>query len=166
LKIRPTLITFYWRDLFRLIVVLSTLCTAAGSARAIPLTASVDQGAGLPLLSFGGVTAMSSGFAFWGNSWTWAQLKSQFKIIAPFEYSISGTNKLLNFDLSGKVSKPSDRQLTWDFNLDSSVATADVIGGGITFLFDLANFKSEFGVPELLANNSGWTWGRPGSREV
>jgi hypothetical protein len=166
LKFWQTQIAFYWRDLFRLIIVLSSLCSTAGSARAIPLTASVDQGVGLPILSFGGGTAMSSQFAFWGKSWTWADLKSQFKIIAPFEYSISGTNQLLNFNLSGRVSKPSNRQLTWEFNIDASVTTPDAIGGGITFLFDLANFQSQFGDPELLASNRGWTWGRPGTAQV
>ena len=35
----------------------------------------------------------------------------------------------------------------------------DVIGGGISFKFDLATFGSRMGDPELLPDNRGWRWG-------
>jgi hypothetical protein len=154
------------RDFFRWVFIIASLWTSAGSALAVPLTASVDQHEGLPSLSVGGSAAMLSQFVFWGKNWTWAQLKSQFKVVGPFEYTISGTNQPLNLDLSGSVSKSADRQLTWKFDFNSSVTTPDVIGGGIAFRFDLSNFGSQLGEPELLANNGGWSWGRPGGAQV
>lgn len=42
---------------------------------------------GLPTLSKGGGTAMSSDFVFWGKNWSWAGFPIAFKVIAPYEYS-------------------------------------------------------------------------------
>src|ERR1700733_3182751 len=127
-------------------IIFVSFCATANPS-AVPLTASVDQREGLPSLSFGGGNAMSSQFVFWGKNWAWAGLKSQFKVVAPFEYSISGRDQALNFDLSGRVTKPSNQRLVWEFNLDAAATARDVIGGGIAFRFDLTNFKSQFGEP-------------------
>jgi hypothetical protein len=152
----------------RAIFTIAALWTAAtNSASAAPLIATVDQAAaGLPSVSVGGAVAMSGTFVFWGNNWAWAPLDTQFKVVAPFEYKISGTDAPLKFDLSGSISKTSDRQLTWELDLDASATTTNVIGGGIAFNFDLANFGTQFGEPALLADNRGWTWGRPGGVQM
>ena len=141
-------------------------CLLPNAVLAVPLTASVDQRDGLPGLSLGGGSAMSSQFVFWGKNWTWAGLVTQFKVVAPFEYAISGTDQALNFGLSGRVTMPTNRQLVCEFDLDAAATTKDVIGGGITFKFDLANFGSQLGEPQLLPNNLGWSWGRPGGAQV
>ncbi len=150
----------------RSIIVFVSLWAAAGDASAVPLTASVDQREGLPGLSLGGGSAMSSQFVFWGKNWSWAGLATQFKVLAPFEYAISGTNQALNFGLSGRVTKPSNQQLVWTFDLDAAATATDVIGGGIAFRFDLAAFGSQLGEPQLLPDNRGWSWGRPGSAQI
>lgn len=147
-------------------IVFVSLWATAGNAAAVPLTASVDDHAGLPSLSVGGGSAMSSQFVFWGNNWTWAPLKTQFKVVAPFEYGISGTDQALNFNLSGRITKQSNRQLVWVFDLDAATTKTDVVGGGIAFNFDLASLGSQLGEPALLPDNRGWTWGRPGDAQV
>lgn len=135
-------------------------------ASPVPLAVTVNQRQGLPVLSVGGGKAMSSVFVFWGRAWKWAGTKTNFKILAPFKYSISGRNSLLNFNLSGKISRRSGQQLVWRFNLNAATTKTDVIGGGISFRFDLADFKRLFGEPQLLPNKRGWTWGRPGGPQV
>lgn len=105
----------------------------------------------------GGATVMTSDFIFWGGNSSWAPLDAQFKILSPFDYAVSGIEKPLNFSLSGKISKPSDRQLTWVLNLDAAATMSGVIGGGISFKFDRANFESQFGDPALLPDNRGLT---------
>ena len=120
----------------------------------------MDQQSGLPAISKEGATVITSNFVFWGKNWAWATLSKEFKVNAPYEYSIVGTDQALNFTLKGYVTKPSNRQLVWNFDLDASRETPDVIGGGISFKLDLANFGSELGQPELLPDNRGWTWGR------
>jgi hypothetical protein len=55
------------------------------------------------------------------------------------------------------------RNKVWTFDLD---AHDEVIGGGIVFKFDLANFGSQFGKPELLPDDRGWSWGGPGGTRV
>jgi hypothetical protein len=88
----------------RAIFIFVSLYVAAGNANAVALTASVDQVQGRPGLSlFGGGSAMSSQFVFWAKDWTWDGLAAQFKIVAPFDYAISGTDQALNFGLSGRV---------------------------------------------------------------
>lgn len=130
-------------------------------------TASVDQQqGGLPILSKGGVSALSSHFVFWGKNWAWADMSKEFKVIAPFEYSVAGKNQTLNFDFASHIKKPSNRQLVWEFDLNAHSMTADVIGGGIAFRFDLATFGAELGEPELLPANRGWAWGRAGGSRV
>jgi hypothetical protein len=160
------MLTIRFGKLIRSMIVFGLLAAATGNASAVPLTASVDQGEGLLGLTLGGGGAMSSTFVFWGKNWKWAQLKTQFKIAAPLEYAISGINQALKFDLSGRITKPSNRQLVWTFDLDAAATITDVIGGGIEFKFDLDNFRSLLGEPELLPDNGGWSWGRPGGPRV
>ena len=135
-------------------------CLLSDAAYAAPWIANVDQQNGLPLLSKGGSTAISSDFVFWRKNWTWAGLSTQFQVNAPYEYSLVGTDQALNFSLAARIKKASDQQLVWQFDLNAAGATADVIGGGINFSLDLANFGPELGQPELLPDNRGWSWGR------
>ncbi len=139
---------------------------AVAPATAVPLAASVDQSQGLPTLSIGGGRAMSSAFVFWGKSWAWANSVAQFKVVGPFEYGVSAVVQGLNLDLVGHISKLSERQLVWSFDLNAAETKNDVIGGGISFQFDLANFASQLGEPSLLPGNRGWSWGRSDSARV
>jgi Cellulase (glycosyl hydrolase family 5) len=152
--------------LIRAVAVFVSLWAPTGLAAAAPLTASVDQHQGLPRLSVGGGSALSSAFVFWAKNWSWTELKTQFKVVAPFEYEISGIDQTLNFDLSAHITKPSNRQLVWTFDLAAAAATTEVIGGGISFNFDLANFGAQLGEPQLLPGNRGWSWGRSGGAQV
>lgn len=136
------------------------VCLLSSQVYAAAWTTNVDERSGLPGLSKSGVTAMSSNFVFWGNNWAWANLSKEFKVTAPYEYSIVGTDQALNFALTARVGKKSNQQLVWDFDLDARNATTDVIGGGIDFALDFASFGSELGEPELLPDNRGWSWGR------
>jgi hypothetical protein len=140
------------------------LSSAAVGAAA--LTVSVDDSNGSLVASVGGAKAVSSTFVFWGKNWAWANLQSEFRVVAPFEYSISGQNQKLDFALAGRIKRLSDQQMIWELDFDNHSTKSDVIGGGISFKFDLANFGSQFGEPELLPGNRGWRWGRPGSGQI
>lgn len=140
------------------VIALATYCLSSAAAAA-QWAASVDSRSGLPMLSKGGDTALSSAFAFWGKNWTWANQSVQFKVIGPFTYSIAGHNPTLNFDLAGVVIEPADRQLAWQIDLNAHAPATGIVGGGIVFTFDLANFGPELGEPELLPGNMGWAWG-------
>jgi hypothetical protein len=126
----------------------------------------VNDREGLPAVSIGGAAAVSSAFAFWGKNWTWAQLDSQFKILAPFEYTIAGTNNSLQFDLSGRVTKASQTNLRWELEMNARTGTPSAIGGGMVFKFDLATFAATMGEPVLLPANRGWTWGKVGGNRM
>jgi hypothetical protein len=147
------------------IFVLAT-CVLSPAATAASWTVSVDQQqGGLPAIVKHGVSALSSKFVFWGNNWIWADMPIDFKVIAPFDYVITGNNQILNFDLAGRGKKSSSQQLVWEFSLNARSTSPNVIGGGISFKFELAVFGSELGEPELLPDNRGWAWGRAdGSR--
>ena len=138
----------------------------ANAASAASWTASVDQQQGLPAISRGGASALSSAFVFWGKNWAWAHQQAEFKVVAPFEYFVAGKNQALNFDLVSRIKKSPNQQLVWEFDLSARSTTSDVIGGGIAFKFDLASFGSELGEPELLPENRGWAWGRKGGSRV
>ena len=127
---------------------------------------SINETNGLTALSVGGGSALSSDFVFWAKNWAWAGLDTQFKVTAPYQYSITGISSALNFRLNGRVQKTSSRQLRWTIDLDASHRTPDVIGGGISFRFNLADFRNQFGDPELLPGNRGWSWGRPDATRI
>ena len=154
----------YSNALFHLIFGLACLLSTASCAAS--WTASVDQRNALPSLSLGGSKALLSDFVFWRKNWAWTDIAMDFKVLAPFEYRVAGKNQALNFDLIAQVTKPSSRELVWEFDLDARSTTLDVIGGGISFQFDLPNLGSSLGEPELLPGNRGWTWGRTGGRRV
>lgn len=138
----------------------------SGVTMAAGWEASVDAREGLPTLSRGGAAALSSTFAFWGKNWGWADQESQFKVTGPFEYSVTGKNAALDFDLAAHIGKTSDRQVVWAIDLDAHTASPDVIGGGISFKFDLAQFGAELGEPQLLPGNRGWSWGHEGGPRI
>ena len=146
------------RALFRFIFPLT--CLLSSPVYAASWTTNVDQRNGLPVLSKGGApqcrAILSSGEKI-GPGPTYPK---EFKVVAPYEYSIVGTDQALNFALAGRIRKASNQQLVWEFDLDARNATTDVIGGGIDFALDLASFGSELGEPELLPDNRGWSWGR------
>jgi hypothetical protein len=127
---------------------------------------SVDERNGLPTLSIGGASALSSDFVFWRKNWVWTNTDTKFQITAPYQYSITAINSALNFRLDGRVEKTSSQQLRWKIDLDASRQTPDVVGGGISFKFDLGDFRGQFGDPELLQGNRGWAWGRPNAARL
>lgn len=134
----------------------------AGPATADQLTVSVDERAGLPNVSIGGASVLTSGFVFWGKKWAWAGLKSKLKVLAPFAYELTGTSRSLDLDLSGRIRRPSERKLVWDFDLNARKTTPDAIGGGLSFRLNHSALSSQLGEPELLPGNSGWVWGQQG----
>ncbi len=147
--------------------ILLVACWLCDVALAASWTVSVDeQQGGLPAVSKGGASALSSKFVFWGKNWAWADMPRQFKVTAPFEYAVSGKNQALNFDLAGRIKKPTNQQLMWEFDLDARGTTLDVIGGGMAFEFDVVKFRGELGEPELLPGNQGWAWGRAGANRM
>jgi hypothetical protein len=141
-------------------------CSICSAARASSWNAGVDEHNGLPTLSKGGTVALSSNFVFWRADWAFADEQTEFKVRAPFAYTIAGKNQALDVDLAGRVTKISDRQLVWDLDFDAHSALPHVIGGGISFAFDLSSFGSELGEPELLPGNLGWAWGHAGGSRV
>jgi hypothetical protein len=125
---------------------------------------SVDEKTGLPLLSKDGAAGMSPAYVFWGTNWAWADMQLGFKAVESYRYALTGRNKGLDFDLAADIRRDGERNLVWDIRLDARSAKQDVIGGGMVFKFDLANFAGEMGEPELLPDNHGWTWGKLGQR--
>lgn len=145
-----------------------TLASQGWAQTGTNYTASVDEKTGLPTLVKGGAIAMASSFAFWGEKWSWADLDTGtgFTIVAPLRYTLEGKSKALDVDLAADIQKASERQLVWRFRLDARSARPGVVGGGMVFKFDLANFGAEMGEPTLLADNRGWTWGRHGKARL
>ena len=127
---------------------------------------SADEKSGLPILSKGGSVAVGSNFVFWGANWAWSGTSTGFKVLEPYKYTVVGQNKSLNFDLSANIRRHSSQQMVWDFQLDARSTRQGVMGGGMVFKFDLANFAADLGEPSLLPGNSGWFWGRDGKSRM
>ncbi len=143
---------------------LIVLLTSTNSLAAGTWNVRLDEDTGLPRLSKGGNGVMSSSFVFFDKNWEWANLDSDLKISSPGQYLLKGTNKLLGFDFNANISKVSSQQMTWNIELDAKKSRKDVIGGGLSFKFDLENFGQELGNPKILSDNSGWVWGEGKNR--
>jgi hypothetical protein len=125
---------------------------------------SLDDNNGLPILSKDGGAALTSNFDFWSKNWKWAYQQSDFKISSPGQYLLKGANDPLGFNLNANISKISNQQMRWNIDLDAKTTQENIIGGGITFRFDLNNFSKDLGEPEILADKSGWAWGKGNNR--
>jgi hypothetical protein len=143
---------------------LMLLITSTQAYAANTWKVTLDESNGLPALSKGGGEALTSKFDFWAKNWKWADQESDFKISSPGQYLLKGTNKSLGFSLNANISRVSNQQMRWDIELDAKADQKDIIGGGITFLFDLKNFNQELGEPEILPDKSGWVWGKGNNR--
>src|SRR5262249_31647026 len=132
----------------------------ATSAQAAPWTVSIDERNGLPTLAIGGASAVLSKFAFWGKDWAWADTTPAFRIAGALNYAMTAQNAMLGFDLRSTIRKQSERQLKYELEIEVHRPQTNVIGGGISFAFDLPKGVRELGDPEILAGNAGWAWGR------
>jgi hypothetical protein len=138
----------------------------SSAAFAASWTTSVDQGEGLPAVSRGGASAVSSAYVFWGKDWVRANQHTKFNVVAPFEYSVAGRNQALKFDFASDSGRSSNQRLVSEFDLEARSSASEVIGGGIAFKFDPATFGSELGEPDLLVGNRTWAWGGAGFSRV
>lgn len=123
-------------------------------------TVTVDEQSGLPTLTRGGGPAMVARFDFWGADWSWTGFGTAFKVNGPYNYSLTGKNPQLDFDLAADISKPQAQTLAWDFTLNAHSLKSGVMGGGMVFRFDPALFAGDMGEPVLLPGNRGWSWGK------
>ncbi|HZX32169.1 MAG TPA: cellulase family glycosylhydrolase [Rhodocyclaceae bacterium] len=141
-----------------------TLSLIAGLAMAQSTSwkVTLDTLQGLPTVTKGGAPAIKSAFVFWGANWAWADTSTRFQVLAPYSYSLGGRNASLDFDMTGSAQHPAANQMTWNFDLNAAAAKTGIIGGGISFKFDLATFGPEMGPPAILPDKTGWTWGPAG----
>jgi hypothetical protein len=139
-----------------LLVFLADRATATGWA------VGIEEGNGLPVLNRGGAPALKSTFLFWRKDWVWSEFSTSITAHDAFAYSQTGVNKGLNFNLRGEMRRVSDRELAWQYEFDAHSESTDVIGGGISYRFDIERFSAQLGEPELLDGNRGWRWGKPG----
>ncbi|MBM6447116.1 MULTISPECIES: glycosyl hydrolase family 5 [Pseudomonas] len=128
--------------------------------------ASVDERNGLPTLMRGGSPAVTTTFSFFGRSWDWTYLQTEFKTNGPYRYTLAGKNTALDFDLNAQIQKQDPQSLTWKFALDARSMKSDLSGGGIVFNFDPSLFAGEMGPPALLPDNRGWSWGNAQGRRI
>ncbi|CAI8972870.1 Cellulase domain-containing protein [Pseudomonas sp. IT-P253] len=156
---------FFRRTRLLIPVILSFVVWPLG-AWASDWVAKVDDQSGLPVLVHGGSPVVASSFVFFESNWGWTYFPTEFKINTPYNYSLTGQNKTLDFDMAAKIQKKGEQELTWDFVLDAHSTKSGVMGGGLVFKFDPTLFSGEMGVPVLLPDNKGWSWGNAQGRHI
>lgn len=62
----------------------------------------------------------------------------------------------------GQIAPEGSKSYIGKFRFSAKKPVFDVIGGGVSFKFNLTSFGGKLGTPTLLANNTGWQWGRSG----
>jgi len=147
-------------------LVCAVAAVSASAARAAPWTVSADERNGLPTIGIGGAPAMTPEFVFWGRNWRWTDTTPTFRVAGSFDYAMTAQNTLLGLDLRGTIRKQSERQLRYELEIEARTAQSNVIGGGISFKFDLPKGARQLGEPELLPGNAGWAWGRVQSTRI
>lgn len=146
--------------------VCTALLTLATAAQAAPWTVSVDERNGLPTIAIGGASAVVPEFVFFGRNWSWAGTSATFRVVGPFDYAMTAQNDALGLDMRGTIRRRSERQLRFELDIEARQSQANIIGGGLSFGFDLPKGARDLGEPELLPGNAGWAWGRPQSARI
>jgi hypothetical protein len=140
------------------------LLSFALPASAVNPSLTFDEQAGLPAINLAGASLMKSRYDFFGENWAWQYAPSKFTVDSPLHYSFSGTVAGLGLTFNGRaVTAETANTSSWVATYTASADKAPVIGGGITFVFDLANFGAMMGEPVLLPEQKGWIWGSPES---
>ncbi|WP_313299817.1 glycosyl hydrolase family 5 [Pseudomonas sp.] len=142
------------------ITLLLGLLTGPWHAWGADWVVSVNEQNGLPSMTHGGAPAFVPSFDFWGADWSWTGYYPSVKIDGPYRYTLTGSNKALDFDIQAAIARPQAQTLTWDFDLQARSRQTGVKGGGIIWRFDPALIAGEMGDPVLLADNRGWAWGK------
>ena len=128
------------------------------------LNVSLDDNNGLPRISKGGGQALTSSFVFFDKNYVWAHQESNFKITKSGQYLLKSNNPTLGFTLNADITKPNNLKILWNIELDAKTFRNEVVGGGISYKFDLDNFGQLLGQPEILSDKSGWAWGKGNQR--
>jgi hypothetical protein len=143
--------------LLRCLAYAAVFLYAQVASAAVPWIARVDDRTGLPLLSRGGAAAVSSELTFITGKPVWFSPLDKFDVTAPFSYS--WVANLVGLQLAARVSHPSEKTLSWKFNLVAQ-GSRPPPAGGIRFTFDLEKFGAQLGDPALLPQRRGWEWGK------
>lgn len=142
------------------------LALLAGLAAAESWKVSVDTAQGLPAVTRGGAPAVKTALVFWGANWSWADTPTSFSVTAPYSYAVSGKNATLGFTLASTAKKSAANRMDWTFDLNAAAPKYQIIGGGLSFKFDLTTFGAEMGPPVILPDKSGWAWGPVGGNRL
>jgi len=135
-------------------------------AQAGTTSLSFNEKNGLPVLTLDGVNIMQARYDYFGQAWSWQNITSTFSVDSPLRYSFAGAISGLNLTFAGAATVQADASAVWFANYDVTAPSANVIGGGITFLFDMKNFSGIMGTPTLLPDKKGWSWGKAGGPYV
>lgn len=145
----------------RMFAILALLTMTPFSNAAPQLALSVNEKEGLPEFNIGGKPILNTNFLFFGSNWAWAYQQSNFKVEAPYKYTIQGNNQDLGFTLKANIEKIGPQTIHWDFNLNALNQKNNVIGGGLSFKFNTSDLtKQKMGLPEILEDKTGWHWGQ------
>lgn len=140
--------------------IIAILTFIAFPALAAKPSFTFDESAGLPEMNFAGARIMNARYDYFGENWAWQYAPSALTIDSPRHYSFTGTVQGLGLSFNGNaVTETAENTADWTSTYIANVDKSQVIGGGITFVFDLDNFSSIMGEPSLLPDNKGWTWG-------
>lgn len=152
------------RSIKRNSLVAVVLLSCALPALAVNPSLTFDQQAGLPAINLAGASLMKARYDFFGENWAWQYAPTQFTVDSPLHYSFTGAVAGLGLTFNGRaVTAETANTSSWMATYTASADKSPVIGGGITFLFDLANFGAIMGEPSLLPEQKGWLWGSPES---
>ncbi len=150
-----------------LMLLLAPALTLAGG-----LNAQVNPVNGLPALSLRGASVMTSDYVFWGQAWRWSRVNLKATRTETLSYEFKGSIPDLGINLQGQM-QPSNTanatpntRLGWEWVLQADSARQNVIGGGISFRFNLGAARTYLGTPEVLPGGKGWRWGTPSSGRV
>lgn len=134
-----------------------------GAHAAAPAWSMGLSAEGLPVVRLGGVPVMQAGYAFWGEQWRWSAQTVKVARTGELSRTVEGRVEALGLSMSADVQARDPRVLSWQWRYDAANALSNVVGGGISFKFDLGATATEMGPPELLPGGAGWRWGKPGA---
>jgi hypothetical protein len=122
-------------------------------------TATVEPNAAVRIYHKGSLVVDMTN-VYWGPKWQWGGATFNRAPGTGEQYGLVGEVPILKLKARGRISVPSPNTIEIVYQFTASADIPEAVGGGLVWHFrlDAPSFEGRLPDPELLADQTGWTW--------
>lgn len=149
-------------------VLVAVLVLVAGAAASAAEWEMGIGNNGLATITCQGAPVATPGYVAWGVNWNFSGTNATVGDRSERPVSVKGVMTELDITFSSPVSSPEANVLKWAYSVNVPKDMPGIIGAGIEWNMSLTDpaLQGKAGEPELLPNNTGWTWAVGGGEQI